>query len=242
MSKISASTAARHGLVWQQLHQQPREAEALATEVDRDQIFTARRRMTRRVERMHHTADSGKPLSQFGIGRDPVGDSGHRDLLPGAGQPLGHGGLGGEHDGGDFGGGQLAERAQGESQPGLGSQARMAAGEDQPEEIVCEDVLGQLIRSALVHQLHPRSFLGQAGTLPADDVDCLPPAGGDQPGPRRIGYSMKLPIPKSSDGCLLHRLLGDGKVTDDPGEGGQQPGPLDPDGLRQLVACVQPRF
>jgi hypothetical protein len=48
-----------------------------------------------------------------------------------------------------------------------------------------------------------------------------------------------LPVPQCRDGCLLDRLLRNREIADNPGEGGQQPGPLDPDGLRQLITCLQ---
>ena len=62
--------------------------------------------------------------------------AGVADLALGPHQPLGHRRLGHEEGAGDLGRGEAAEGAQGERDPGLEGERRVAAGEDQPQPVV----------------------------------------------------------------------------------------------------------
>lgn len=71
----------------------------------------------------------------------PVGGVGSGDLPLGAGDPLGHGALGNEEGCRGLGHGEAAEQPEGECDPGLRGECRVAAGEDQPQAIIFDIVI-----------------------------------------------------------------------------------------------------
>ena len=71
-------------------------------------------------------------------GRHPVRDAGVTDLVLGPDQALGHRRLGDQERPRDLGGGQAGQGAQGERDPRLQRQRRMAAGEHQPQPVVAD--------------------------------------------------------------------------------------------------------
>ena len=80
--------------------------------------------------------DGVEPFGQQMRGRDVVGDAGVFNFALGPHQPLGHGGHGQEKGGGDLGGGEAAQRLQGEGDLLLHRQGGVTTGEDQLETFV----------------------------------------------------------------------------------------------------------
>src|SRR5689334_4284495 len=98
----------------------------------------------------------------------------------------------------------------------------MAAGEDEPQEIVLHDLVGveravrvegleRLVGVAAgeILQLGPGPFLAGTGAFAADDVDRLAPGGHGQPGPRLRRYAGHRPRAESGQRGLLDRVLGE---------------------------------
>src|SRR6266705_518134 len=105
----------------------------------------------------------------------------------------------------------------------------MAAGEDQPEQIVLDDLVRHECVERLVVELGARTgeldqlravpLLGRAGTLAADDVDRLPAGGHSQPGSRLRRYAGDRPGAEGGEGRLLDCVLGQLDVADGPDQG-----------------------
>jgi hypothetical protein len=109
---------------------------------------------------------------------------------------------------GDLGHGQTGDHARRQCQAGFDRQRRVTAGEDQPEPVVA------------VHQLS-LFVLVVALVLPPDPGDRLAVGRGGQPGAGVGRYAVSRP---PLDGG--RQRLGDVEVTEPPGQGGDNPGPL----------------
>ena len=107
-----------HRLVREQIVQQLGQPDRLGTGVDVVGGTAVDGRVAGRVEAVDHPADRRQPVGQLVLGRHPVRDVGGRDLLPGPGQALRRGGLGGEQHAGDLRRRQSAQRPQGQGDPG----------------------------------------------------------------------------------------------------------------------------
>jgi hypothetical protein len=93
-------------------------------------------------DQVHHIQHGGQPLRQLAGAGDPVGDAGGGDLLLGTGDPGGHGRLAGQERVRDLGGSQPAQQPQSERDPRVHGERGVAAGEDQPQPVIGDRVLG----------------------------------------------------------------------------------------------------
>jgi hypothetical protein len=139
-------------------------------------------------------------------------------------QPLGHGRLGNEEGAGDVGGGQAAERAEGERDLRVGGERGVTAGEQELEALVR--------KGGLVHGvLHRLGHLEQAGlrgqrAIAADPVDGAVARGRRQPRARVGGRSVARPALRGDREGLLRGLLGEVEVAEEADEGSEDAAPL----------------
>jgi len=111
------------------------------------------------------------------------------------------------------------EGPQGEGDPGLGRQGRVAAGEDQPQPVVGDGVHLVVLPAGRLQQGQGSPALGQPA-LAAEPVDGLVAGGGDDPGPGPVGDARARPTLDGDQEGLLDRLLGQVEVAEDTDEGG----------------------
>ena len=150
----------------------------------------------------------------------------------GADDALGDGRLRGQERAGDLLGGQAAEQPQGEGDPGLRRQHRVAGGEDQPQQVVVDVVgsAGSPVGGGTSSRVAPD--LGQlAGVrlLAAYEVDRAVLGGGHEPGARLVRDARLRPLLQRGDQGVLRELLGDADVPHDAGDTGDDPRGLDPE-------------
>ena len=173
--------------------------------------------------------DRVEPLGQEVVGRDAVGDRRVADLPLRPHEPLGERDFGDEEGPGDLGGGEPAERPQGEGDLGLHRESRMAAGEDEAESVVDD-------RTHLVRPSFPRHDVGLDGRLageqgpllleaarPSEPIDRPVASSGRDPGARVVGHTMTRPALEGDDERLLDRLLGEVEVAEDADERRDRP-------------------
>ena len=232
--------AGRPGVVGAQPVQQPGEPQRLGDQRRAGQLGAGRGGVAL-VEHQVGRGEHGVPaLGQVVGGRHPVGDAGQPDLLPGAGQPLGHGGLGDEEGAGDLLRAEAAEGAQGQGDPGLRGEAGVAAGEHEPQQVVLDDLgpgvlLGQ---HGAGERPEREGLLGPAGRLAADQVDGAAAGRGAQPGNRAVGDAVARPGLQRAQAGVLHGVLGEREVAGPAGEGGEDVTAGDPDDLGQGAVRV----
>ena len=134
--------------------------------------------MAGRVEAVDHRAHGGQAIGELVLGRHPVGDVGRRDLLPSPGQALRRRGFSGEEHAGDLRRGETAEGAQGKGDPGRRGERGVAAGEDQPQQVVVNDVVRRKVAwSSSIIRSPSRSLPGG----PARAGGCRSPSAGRSP-------------------------------------------------------------
>lgn len=155
--------------------------------------------------------------------RDPVGDARIPDLVLSPDQALCHGGLRHEKRPPDLGGGQPGQGAERESDPGLQSQRRMTASEDQPQPVVWDiAVLAggcQIARAVGMATRQQRSRLVQLGRLggaAAQPVQGAVAGDGCQPRTRPLRYAIARPALHRLCKRILGTVLGDIPVTGHP--------------------------
>ena len=156
--------------------------------------------------------------------------SGH-DLALGAHYALGHRGLGDEECGGDLGGREARHRAERQRDLRFLRKGRVAAREDQAEAIVG---LGRVTWQC--RPLQQRQLLGVAA-IAAHKVDRAPAGGGHEPRPRVVGNALLRPSLERRDQTVLHDLLGNVEVAEDPDHGSGQPPGLLPEDRRDRCFC-----
>ena len=185
---------------------------------------------------VEHRQHPGDALVQQLRRRRLVGDAGGADLRLRPHQPLGHGLLGHQEGPGDGGRGQRADHPQGQRHLRLQAERRVAAGEDQPQQIVVtERRLGLVSGLGLgghgdlgvdLQGVPARAEGGAAAEL----VEGLVPADLDQPGAgvgrRRLG-----PGGGGGGEGLLQPLLGQVEVADQADQRGQRLGAVAAEGV-----------
>ena len=193
--------------------------------------------------------DEVDDLEHRGEARREVGAARHLEghLRVGEGplgpdDPLGDGRRGNEEGARDLFGGQAAEQAKGQRDPGLGREHRVAGGEDQAQEIVSHVVVdrgveigdsGLLPRVELVADLLVLA-LGH-GPL-AQQIDGAMLGGSHEPGTGIVGHAGRGPPLQGRDQRVLRQVLGDADVAHHPGQSRDEPGRLDaPDGVDRAM-------
>ena len=145
------------------------------------------------------------------------------DLLLGAGDPRGHGGLRHQERAGHLGRGQPAHQPQGEGDLSLARQGLVAAGEDQPQPVVVtQAVLGSGYRLFGNDQRQPAA----EHRLAAQHIQGPMPRDAGQPGTRPVGDPGLRPGLRGLRVRVLGALLGEIEVPGQLGGAGQHPGPL----------------
>ena len=224
----------RLGVAGERLDQHPRQPDRLVGELGADQRVRPRGEVALVEDQVQRRQHRGQPLGQL-LGRGHlVGDVGVADLRLGPDQPLRHRRLGGEEGAGDLGRGEAAERAQGQRDARLRPQRRVAAGEDQPQAVVGHlrvllallDLLGGRARAPRGPPAPPSS---PGGPLAPQPVDRLVAGDAGDPGARVVGDAVVGPALERDHERLLHRLLGEVEVAEDPDQARDRPSRLVPE-------------
>ena len=175
---------------------------------------------------VHNRQYRRKPVGQFVRLGDPVGDTRHCDLPFRPANALSHGRFRNQERPGDFGGGQPADRSQGERHPGRRRQRRVAAGEDKPQAVVTPGRTGRVGQ-----HLECLGFLVGSACLPPEAVESFVSSHRRQPRRRVVRGARSVPLLEGDDDCVLEGVFGQTEVVGQPDEGGQYPATLDPDDL-----------
>ena len=212
----------------QQRAEQPCQADGLGAEIGAHERLAARGRVPFGEDEIEDGEDGVEPRRHVRRAGDGVRDAGVADLGLGADEPLGH--RRGRHEEGpsDLVRLQAAQRAEREGDLRLGGQCRVAAGEDQPEQVV-RDLrrivvgrrddgvrAGAAVRLDLLRETRPA----------ADAVDRLVPGGLDDPRAGRSRDTLARPLRHRAREGFLGRLLGQVEVADEPDERGDDPAPV----------------
>jgi hypothetical protein len=179
----------RLGRLRQEAMDHPRQIEPLPGEIGPHQLVAERGRMPGGVDEVDHLQDGVEPRGQVRELGDLIGDARDGDLPLGARDPRLDRRLLGEERLGDLGRRQPADQPQGQGDLRLPRQGRVAAGEDQPEPVVGEDLARSIVgrlrvrdeqghlagedrRAAVVFERPARGHRGQprAGS-PGDPLD-----------------------------------------------------------------------
>ena len=210
------------GLVRHQLGEQATESDGLRAEIVARQIVARGGGVPLVEHEVDHCEHGAEPVRQLGVGRDAIRDLGVLDLALGPHEPLRHGRLGHEERSRDLARLEPAEQAEGERHLRLGSEGRVAAGEDEPQAIVAHrtDLLGLVIVLVQPDGVH---LAVVAGRLAPQAVDRPVPGRGEDPAPRVGGHAGVRPALRCHDERLLDRLLGDVDVAAEADQGGDDP-------------------
>jgi hypothetical protein len=118
----------------------------------------------------------------------------------------------------------------------------MAAGEDQPQPVVLQELV-VLVGGVGGLVVEPGRQLAKGGVEPGpppQPVDGLEAAGRDQPGARVGRQAVARPLRQRRRERVLERLLGQVEVAEHPDQGGQDParlGPVEALDLRSRAAA-----
>ena len=206
----------RGGVVGLEADEQPREPERLGHQPGSGEVG-ARGGGVPLVEEQVDGGQHALPaVGQLVVRRHGVGDAREADLLARAHQPLGDGVGGAEQRAGDLGLGEAAERAQRQRDAAGDRQARVAAGEEQPQEVV--------LQHARLHVLGPsrshRGVVGHGALLScaaaarlAQQVDRPPARGEADPRDGTGRYAVARPRLQCPDHRVLDGVLGQGEVA-----------------------------
>ena len=200
--------------------------------VGSDEVVPGMRNVPGRVQQVQGVQHRGKPVRQLVRPRGAVGDAGRRDLLLGSGDPGLHGGLADQEGGGDLHRAEPADQAEGQGGPRLGSQSRMAAGEDQSEPVVRQVVEGGgvLVEGAArrVDEVvgDEERQLAREGGRPSPALERLAHGDGGQPGAGAVGDAVMRPADEGLGEGVLSAVLGGVEVTGDVDDGREDPSPL----------------
>ena len=173
-------------------------------------------------EQVHGGEHRREPVGQL-VGRwHLVGDGLVGQPALGPHQPLRHRCFRDQEESSDLGRRQTAERPQREGHAALDRQRRVARGEDQPEEVVADD-----LRVGIVPPIQGGeapvggALLVVSLGVPAEPVDRLVPGDRGDPGAGLVGDPGPRPLLERDHERILHRVLGAIEVAEDAGEGGE---------------------
>jgi hypothetical protein len=219
---------ARHlGLVRHQPAQHARQSDRLGAQLAPHQGLTRARGVALVEDQVQGGEHGAEPVGQLGVGRYQVGDARVPDLALRPDEPLLHGRLGGEERARDLRRLEAAQGPQRERHSRLRSKRRVAAGEDQPQPLVGNGAVVDLV--LLVGRRHQRLELAHLvleAPCPADAIDRPVAGGGRDPGPRIAGYPPLRPDLQGGHEGVLDRLLGEVEVAEHADERRDRPSRL----------------
>ena len=225
--------AGRLRFVGHQPGQHPGQPDRLGAEILPDQVRPGRGRITLVEQQVEHAEHAWRAFRQQVRRGDPVRDPRVLDLLLGPDQPLGHRRLAGQERPGDLRRGQPGQRAQGQRDPGLERQRRVAAGEHQPQPVVGNAaVVGLgLVGCGIGRQGHGGDLpeFGGSDRLPAQHVDGAVTGGRGQPRARPAGDAVFRPPLQGHRERVLRAFLGEVPVAGGPDQRRDDPAPLVPE-------------
>ena len=202
------------------------EADRLGAKLAADERLARSRRVALVEDEIERGEHRGEAIGKLVVGRDDVRDAGAGDLALRADEPLLHRRLGGQERAGDFGRLQAAERAQRQGDPRLRRERRMAAGEDQPQPIVRDGAVVDLVLLAQGHERLELAHLVLEPAGPPDPVDGLVAGRGRDP---RAGVArqpaLRPHLERDQEG-VLDGLLGEVEVAEDADERRDRPSRL----------------
>jgi hypothetical protein len=173
--------------------------------------------------------------------RHLVGDAGVADLALGADDALLHGGLAREERAGHLGRREAAEQAQGQRDPRLRGQCRVAAGEEEPQAIVRNraHVVGVVAGSGTTERLELTELV-EIAALPPKPVDGAVAGSPDDPGAGIGREPVARPALQRDRERVLDGLLREVDVAEDPDQGRERPPRLAPE--QAVDDRVRPRY
>ena len=157
--------------------------------------------------------------------------------LLGAHDALRHGRFGDQEGARDLVGGETAEHAQGQGDPRLGGQHRVAGGEHQPQHVVADVlvdglqhrvVLGVRVELAGLEVAADLLLFAAEPLVSPDQVDGAVFGGGHEPGPRVVRDTRLRPLLQRGDERVLGEFLGEADVAHDARDACDQSRGLDP--------------
>jgi hypothetical protein len=191
---------------------------------------------SRRIALVEHEIDDFENRRQTGVEVSSIGQlEGHARLGEsplGADDPLRDGRRRDQKRSRDLLRCQTAQEPQRERDPRLGRENRMAADEDESQEVVVDRLPDRQIRSRRL--LSRLELAGQLLVLaleahgPTDEVDRPVPRGGHEPGARVVRDARLRPLLERGDERVLRELLREADIAHDSRETGDQPRRLDP--------------
>ena len=208
------------GFVRHQRHDEAGQADRLVTQVRSNELAGGRG-----VSLVEDQVQDGEHARQaFGQelgGRDTVGDRRLPDLALGPNEALGHRRLRDEEGTGDLAGREAAEGLQRQRNSRVHPQGRVAAREDQPQPVVGDPAHVRLVSSERLERLHDaelRRLLTQRPLTP-EPVDRAVARGRRDPRAGVVGDPALGPDPHGLCERLLHRVLGEVEISQDPDQG-----------------------
>ena len=140
----------------------------------------------------------------------------------------------------DLFGRQSAKDPQGEGDPSVLGEDRMAGHEHEAEEVVADFLFDRVVHvDAISSQLEVASYLllfSFERLAAADEVERAVLRGAHQPGSRLLGHAFGRPLLERGDEGVLGQLLGRADVADHARQPGDEPGRLDaPDRLDRAM-------
>ena len=182
------------------------------------------------IDDLEHRSE---PLREFLAARRLVGEPGFRQRALGAHDALGDGRLRREEGARDLVGGQAADHPQRQRRAGLARQARMAGGEDQPQQFVADVVVERGVeighRLLLLREIE-RNHAVLARQHPATAQMIQRPAFGrcHQPGAGLFRHAGRRPVLQRRQQGFLRQVLRQRHVAQHPRQAGDEPRLLDP--------------
>ena len=211
----------RLGVVRGQPGQHPAQPQRLGAQVGARPLAPAGRRVALVEDQVHDLAygvQPGRALLRPGQ-LEPDVRGGQGPLGPD--DALGDRRLGRQEGAGDVLGAEAAHQLQGERGAGVRRQDRVAGHEDQPEQVlgqVAVDDLVEVVLQALRGGRGHLAVLAPLGVAPADPVDGQEVRGPVQPGRRVVRHPVLAPLLDRRDEGVLGQLLGGVQVADEAGE------------------------
>jgi hypothetical protein len=190
-------------------------------------------------DQINHGQHGRQAVGQLGVSRHAEGDAGVADLLFGPHQPLRHGGLRGKEGPRDFVHPKSRHEAQGQCHLGVGSDGRVAAGEDERQAFVGHTgCIGHihviLLSDSRGHQCGEGAqalHRTRPGLVPSEQIDGAVAGRRDHPCARICRHLVVRPSRDGGGEGILHRVFGQGRVAGRAGKHGHRPSPLRPEDL-----------